>query len=80
MALGSGECRAAAIHAHGVLTDGKRIAVAVASATTRSPVPVRQRLFLLALPSGRVVWESNHPLRPGQNQAYVAFTPLRARW
>ena len=55
--------------------DGKRIAVAVASATTKSPVPVSQRLLLLAVPSGRVVWERKHPLRPGQNEAYVAFTP-----
>jgi WD40 repeat protein len=54
--------------------DGTRIAVAVASATTRSPVPVSQRLLLLAVPSARVVWERKHPMRPGQNEAYVAFT------
>jgi WD40 repeat protein len=58
--------------------DGKQIAVAVASATTTSPVPVRQRLFLLAVPSGRVVWEREYPIRPGQNEAYVAFTPQGA--
>ena len=55
--------------------DGTRIAVAVATATTSSPVPVGQRLVLLAVPSGRLVWEHKYPFRAGQNEAEVAFTP-----
>jgi WD40 repeat protein/class 3 adenylate cyclase len=56
--------------------DGTRLAVAVATATTSSRVPVvGQRLLLLAVPSGRVVWERKYPLRPGQMETEVAFTP-----
>jgi WD40 repeat protein/class 3 adenylate cyclase/energy-coupling factor transporter ATP-binding protein EcfA2 len=55
--------------------DGTRIAVAIATATASSPVPVGQRLLLLEVPSGRVVWERKYPLRPGQNETAVAFTP-----
>jgi WD40 repeat protein/class 3 adenylate cyclase len=58
--------------------DGRRLAVAVATATPTSPVPVGQRLFLFAVPSGRVVWERRYPLRPGQNETEVAFTPQGA--
>jgi WD40 repeat protein/class 3 adenylate cyclase len=55
--------------------DGTRIAVAVATATPSSIVPVAQRLLLLEPRSGRVVWERKHPMRPGQNETSVAFTP-----
>jgi WD40 repeat protein len=56
--------------------DGKRLAVAVATASPPvSPVPTAQRLLLLEMPSGRVVWQREHPLRPGQNETSVAFTP-----
>jgi WD40 repeat protein len=56
--------------------DGKRLAVAVATASpARSPVPTAQRLLLLEMPSGRVVWQRKPPLRPGQNEMLVAFRP-----
>jgi WD40 repeat protein len=55
--------------------DGKRLAVAVATASPGSPVPTAQRLFLLEMPSGRVVGHPTYPLRPGQNETSVAFTP-----
>jgi WD40 repeat protein/class 3 adenylate cyclase len=55
--------------------DGKRLAVAVATALPGSPVPTAQRLLLLEMPSGRVVWQRKHPLRPGQNETSVAFLP-----
>jgi WD40 repeat protein/class 3 adenylate cyclase/tRNA A-37 threonylcarbamoyl transferase component Bud32 len=56
--------------------DGKRLAVAVATASPpASPVPTAQRLLLLEMPSGRVVWQRKHPLRPGQNETSVAFLP-----
>jgi WD40 repeat protein len=58
--------------------DGGRLAVAVATAPSPSPVPLGQRLFLLAASSGRVVWERRYPLRPGQNETAVAFTPQGA--
>jgi WD40 repeat protein/class 3 adenylate cyclase len=55
--------------------DGSRIAVAVASASPTSFVPVSQRLLLLRVPDGRVVWDRAYPLAPTQNEASVAFTP-----
>ncbi|MFN2590298.1 MAG: WD40 repeat domain-containing protein, partial [Actinomycetota bacterium] len=55
--------------------DGARIAVAVASAAPDSPVPVSQRLLLLGIPDGRVVWDRPYPLVPGQNETSVAFGP-----
>jgi WD40 repeat protein/class 3 adenylate cyclase/energy-coupling factor transporter ATP-binding protein EcfA2 len=54
---------------------GKRIAVAVATASPTSPVPVAQRLLLLEAKSGRIVWERKYPLGGALNEAYVAFTP-----
>jgi WD40 repeat protein/class 3 adenylate cyclase/energy-coupling factor transporter ATP-binding protein EcfA2 len=54
--------------------DGRRLAVAVATAPRPSPVPLGQRLLLLSVPSGRLVWERRYPLRPGQNETSVAFT------
>ena len=55
--------------------DGARLAVAVATATPQSPVPVGQRLALLAMPGGRVLWRRSYPLRPFQQEVSVAFTP-----
>ncbi len=55
--------------------DGTRIAVAVASASPTSPIPVAQRLLLLEANSGRVVWERKYPLGGALNEAQVAFTP-----
>jgi WD40 repeat protein/class 3 adenylate cyclase/energy-coupling factor transporter ATP-binding protein EcfA2 len=55
--------------------DGTRLAVAVATAPTPSPTPLRQRLLLLAVPTGFVDWERRYPLHPGQNEVAVAFTP-----
>ena len=55
--------------------DGKRLAVAVATASPGSPVPTAQRLLLLKMPSGRVGWQRKYPLRPGQNETSVAFRP-----
>ncbi|MDP9300848.1 MAG: AAA family ATPase [Actinomycetota bacterium] len=54
--------------------DGQLIAVAVATATPSSPIPVGEQLFLLEAASGRVLWERKYPLRPGQNEAQVEFT------
>lgn len=55
--------------------EGTRIAVAVATATTSSPLPVEGRLLLLEVPSGQVVWERKYPWRAGQGETEVAFTP-----
>jgi WD40 repeat protein/class 3 adenylate cyclase/tRNA A-37 threonylcarbamoyl transferase component Bud32 len=56
--------------------DGKRLAVAVATASPGSPVPTGQRVLLLEMPSGRVVWQrKKYPLRPGQNETEPAFRP-----
>ena len=52
---------------------GQRIAVAVATATPSSPVPVGQRLLLLESRSGKVVWQRTYPLRPMQNEVQVEF-------
>jgi WD40 repeat protein/class 3 adenylate cyclase/tRNA A-37 threonylcarbamoyl transferase component Bud32 len=56
--------------------DGKRLAAAVATASPGSPVPTGQRLLLLEMPSGRVVWQrKKYPLLPGQNETEPAFRP-----
>jgi WD40 repeat protein/class 3 adenylate cyclase len=55
--------------------DGTRIAVAVATASPTSPVPVAQRLLLLEAKSGRVVWARKYPLGGALNEASAAFTP-----
>jgi WD40 repeat protein/class 3 adenylate cyclase len=55
--------------------DGTRIAVAVASASPTSLVPIAQRLVLLEAKRGRVVWERKYPLGSALNEAAVAFTP-----
>ena len=57
--------------------DGTRIAVAVASASPTSLVPIAQRLVLLEAKRGRVVWERKYPLGNALNEAAVAFTPQR---
>ena len=54
--------------------DGRRVAVAVATAAPKSPVPVAQRLLMLDAGSGKVVWRRTYPLRRGQNEAQVEFT------
>jgi WD40 repeat protein/class 3 adenylate cyclase len=55
--------------------DGTRIAVAVATASPASPIPVAQRLLLLEAKSGRVVWARKYPLGRALNEASAAFTP-----
>jgi WD40 repeat protein/class 3 adenylate cyclase/tRNA A-37 threonylcarbamoyl transferase component Bud32 len=56
--------------------NGTRLAVAVATASpARSPVPTAQRLLLIEMPSGRVVWQRKYPLRPGQSETWAAFRP-----
>jgi WD40 repeat protein/class 3 adenylate cyclase/tRNA A-37 threonylcarbamoyl transferase component Bud32/energy-coupling factor transporter ATP-binding protein EcfA2 len=56
--------------------NGKRLAVAVATASPGSPVPTGQRVLLLEMPSGRVVWQrKKYPLRQGQNETEPAFRP-----
>jgi class 3 adenylate cyclase len=55
--------------------DGTRLAVAVASGTPSSLGPVAQRVLLLRAGSGRVEWQRQLPVGPGQNEASVAFTP-----
>lgn len=53
--------------------DGEHIAVAVASAAPSAPLPTTERLAVLAARDRRVVWERAYPLRPGQQETYVAF-------
>jgi len=53
--------------------DATRLAVAVATAAPGSPVPTGERLLVLEMPSGRVVWQRRYPLRPGQQEVSVAF-------
>lgn len=54
--------------------DGTRIAVAVATASPTSPIPVAQRLLLLEAKSGHVVWDRKYPLGGALNEASAAFT------
>jgi WD40 repeat protein len=55
--------------------DATRLAVAVATAAPGSPVPTGERLLVLEMPSGRVLWQRRYPLRPGQQEVWVAFRP-----
>jgi WD40 repeat protein/class 3 adenylate cyclase len=57
--------------------DGRRIAVAVATAAPSSPVPVGERLLLVEAASGKIVWRRTLPLHPGQNEAQVEFAGPR---
>ena len=58
--------------------DGQQIAVAVATASANSPVPVDQRLFMLDASTGSTEWAGRYPFIPGENEAAVAFTPQGA--
>jgi WD40 repeat protein/class 3 adenylate cyclase/energy-coupling factor transporter ATP-binding protein EcfA2 len=54
---------------------GKQFAVAVATESPAQPAFVaRERLLLFETRSGRVVRRLSYPLRPGQQEAEVAFT------
>jgi WD40 repeat protein/class 3 adenylate cyclase/energy-coupling factor transporter ATP-binding protein EcfA2 len=55
--------------------DGKRIAVAVARDSLAKGPVASARLLLLDARSGRIVWERSYPVRPGQGQADVTFSP-----
>ncbi|MFL5871417.1 MAG: protein kinase domain-containing protein [Solirubrobacterales bacterium] len=53
--------------------NGRRLAVAVASSSPEVPLPTTERLSMLGMPGGRVLWERRYPVRPGQDEASVAF-------
>lgn len=55
--------------------NGRRLAVAVSTGAPTLPLPTAAHLFMLDMPSGKVVWRRDYPLRPGQNEVSVAFTP-----
>ncbi len=55
--------------------DGTLLAVAVATASTPSPVPTSQRLLLVDTSNARVVWARDVPDNGVQNESQVEFTP-----
>jgi WD40 repeat protein len=54
---------------------GRRLAVAVPRSTNERVSWVSQRLLVVHARTGRTVWERRPPMRPGQWEAHVAFTP-----
>jgi WD40 repeat protein/class 3 adenylate cyclase/tRNA A-37 threonylcarbamoyl transferase component Bud32 len=55
--------------------DGRRVAVTHDTEPADNDVPEVARLLLLEVPSGHVQWQRRYPLRPGQADPHVAFTP-----
>jgi class 3 adenylate cyclase/WD40 repeat protein/tRNA A-37 threonylcarbamoyl transferase component Bud32/energy-coupling factor transporter ATP-binding protein EcfA2 len=58
--------------------DGKRIAVSVIDEPAGNGIPTAERLALLDASDGRSRWERRYPMRPGQEEPHVAFTPAGA--
>jgi WD40 repeat protein len=54
---------------------GRRLALALPTSSAEQVGTVRQRLFLLDAETGRTVWQRRHPMRPGQWETHVVFTP-----
>jgi WD40 repeat protein len=55
--------------------DGKHVAVTRVTEPGDNNLPTVARLLLLDAPSGRIRWQRRYPLRPGQADPHVAFTP-----
>jgi WD40 repeat protein/tRNA A-37 threonylcarbamoyl transferase component Bud32 len=55
--------------------DGRRIAVTLVTEGPTAEEPTAERLDLLDASTGRALWSRRYPLRPGQAEPYVAFTP-----
>jgi WD40 repeat protein len=51
---------------------GSRLAVAIATAETFSPVPTKQSVLMLDWPGGGVEWEAGYPTA-GENEALLAY-------
>ena len=55
--------------------DGRRIAVTVVTEGPTASEPTAERLDLLDASTGRVLWSRRYPMRRGQAEPYVTFTP-----
>ncbi|MDT5051843.1 MAG: hypothetical protein QOF66_209, partial [Mycobacterium sp.] len=58
--------------------DGKHIAVTRVTEPGDNSQPTAARLFLVDASSGRTRWQRRYPLRHGQGDAHIAFTPAGA--
>jgi WD40 repeat protein/class 3 adenylate cyclase/tRNA A-37 threonylcarbamoyl transferase component Bud32 len=59
----------------GYSPDGRHVAVTRVTEPGQDSTPTAARLVLLDAPSGRIRWQRRYPLRPGQAEPHVAFTP-----
>jgi WD40 repeat protein len=55
--------------------DGRRLAVSLIRESDPDPTPSAERVAVLDPANGRRIWERRYPLRPGQEEPHVAFTP-----
>ena len=55
--------------------NGQRIAVTLVTQGPTAQEPTAERLDLLDASTGRVRWSRRYPLRPGQAEPHVVFTP-----
>ena len=55
--------------------DGRHVAITDVTEPGANNLPTAARLVLLDAPSGRLRWQRPYPLRPGQAEPHVAFTP-----
>ena len=55
--------------------NGRRIAVTLVTEGPTAQEPTAERLDLLNASTGRVLWSRRYPMRPGQAEPHVAFTP-----
>jgi WD40 repeat protein/class 3 adenylate cyclase/tRNA A-37 threonylcarbamoyl transferase component Bud32 len=55
--------------------DGTHVAVTQVIEPDENDIPKAARLLLLDAPGGRIRWQRRYPLRPGQADPHVAFTP-----
>ena len=55
--------------------DGRHIAVSLITYFPSAATPSAERLVMLDASSGRTLWQRRYPMRPGQLEPHVAFTP-----
>jgi WD40 repeat protein len=58
-----------------VAPGASRVAVSLATGSPTALTPVAESLLLVDLKSGRTIWRRKYPLRQGQWEAHLAFTP-----
>ncbi len=55
--------------------DGRHVAVSLITYFPSAATPSAERLVMLDASGGRTLWQRRYPMRPGQLEPHVAFTP-----